>query len=136
MRQSRFAFPKVLRKPMSVTPSISSPRSTTKFPEAICSLSTCAGTLVVIHAGSVLGLKPSSSGLHPLSAAAKPIFTIPGALAVEFMLMPGLAGGAACGAKAETPVDGCRVSGVKPLGVEECVGANCSGAGDGAGADC
>lgn len=124
MLQSRFALPSVLRKPMSVSPSISRPSSTTKLPVAICSLSTCAGTLVEIHAGRVLGLKPSSSMLRPLSTAAKPSFTTPGALAVE----PEGAGADAPKAEGAAVAAGCSVSGAKPEGLAAGAGANCIGA--------
>ncbi len=77
MRQSRLAVVRVLRNPMSETPSISRPSSTTMFPDDICSCSTFAGTLVVIHAGSVIGLKPSSSMLYPLNTVANPSLAMP-----------------------------------------------------------
>lgn len=47
------------------------------LPEEACSFNTLAGTLVVIHAGSVVGLKPSSSTLYPLSTAENPNFAMP-----------------------------------------------------------
>lgn len=75
--KSRFALESVLRKPMSETPSMSAPSSRMMLPEDICSFNTLAGTLVVIHAGSVVGLKPSSSTLYPLSTAENPSFAMP-----------------------------------------------------------
>ena len=44
-------------------PSISMPSSKAMEPEDICSCSSMAGTLVLIHAGKVAGLKPNSSML-------------------------------------------------------------------------
>ena len=42
---------------------MSTPSSRAMLPEEICSFKALAGMLVVIHAGRVIGLKPSSSTL-------------------------------------------------------------------------
>lgn len=62
-RKSRLAAVSVLRKPMSESPSMSAPSSMATLPEEICSFKVLAGTLVVIQAGTMAGLKPSSSTL-------------------------------------------------------------------------
>lgn len=71
-------------------PSMSRPSSTTMLPEGICSFSTLAGTLVLIQAGNVVGLKPSSSTLYPPKTAANPSLAMPD----EAGALPGAA---ACG---------------------------------------
>lgn len=61
--KSRFAVESVLRKPTSEMPSMSAPSCIVTLPDEICSLKVLAGMLVVIHAGVMTGLKPSSSTL-------------------------------------------------------------------------
>ncbi len=107
MRQSRLAPVRVLRKPMSDSPSISRPSSTTMFPEDICSCSTLAGTFVVIHAGSEVGLKPSSSMLCPLRTAANP------SLAMAFAGAPLDGGAEGAGAGAGACCCGCCCAGME-----------------------